>query len=160
MGLLCRLNVKMSSSSEVLYKQKYWLLQRRPAKNGWLTRPLSTVLTSRAENGVQTSVPARKPLSEKLRRLPAAHWPACAALERGLGAGEAGEPCAGRPSVVMTCPYAKARVGVWGPARAEGSCMVPALTTGSFPAPGSSPRGPAAESGGEYKGTGRGALGL
>ena len=38
--------------------------------------------------------------------------------------------------------------------------MAPALTAGSFPAPGSSPLGPAAESGGEQKGTGRGALGL
>ena len=59
------------------------------AKEGWLTRPLSTALASRAESGVQTGVPAWEPLSENVRRLPAAHWPAFVGLGRGLGAGEA-----------------------------------------------------------------------
>ena len=89
-------------------------------------------------------------------RLPTGQ-PAC--LGRGLGAGEVGEPRAGPPSVVMTRPCAKARVGAQGPA-CGGQLRGIFPDGGQFPCSRLLPSCLAAESGGEQKGTGRGALGL
>lgn len=155
-ALVGRLNVKMFLICEVLYKKRCWFIIVEANQEGRLTCHRSTIITGRAENVVQMSVPILvKSCSHKSRQisndnvppqLSSLYFRTCSdcqlptdlcVLGRRIGSRgswQAGKP--GGPVAALPAPepsLRRARVG-----QSEGQCkkrrsrVAPKLPTGRF----------------------------